>query len=102
MWDTLPTEVQDLILEHRAALLVQHTWLRWSRYRHARREAWRRVRDRLGVNLWRRVIPFSLVRREWRLEPDSWAIADANVLQEIIEETRLGLWGSACPHQAAA
>ena len=102
LWDRLPEDLQALILQHRAAITLQCAWFRWSRYHHAKKQSWLHVRNHMGLDLWRRAIPFALVRREWRTEPESWLSADAAVMHLIADEARMGLWGSACPHQRRA
>ena len=97
MWASLPPDVHDLILQHRAATVVQRGWRQHRRlYAHARRPVWARVRDHIGTAVWRRLIAFGHVRREWRQEPHSWLNATPDVLERIVEETDAGLWGPAC------
>ena len=94
LWDTLCPDLQRLILEHRAAQIIQSALLRVFRFKHARRPAWPAVRQRLGFWVVRALWPYPLVRREWRMEPGSWFHPDATLLQLLIEEAREGLWGT--------
>ena len=99
MWDALPCELQRLVLEHRAAMVVQRAWLRYSHYAHARKQPlWCMVRRGLTrYAAWRSLIPYAGVRREWRREPNSWLLLDEEVFRAIHKETAMGLWGDRSP-----
>ena len=92
-WDSLCADLQQLILQHRAAIVIQSTLLRVFRFKHARRKEWPAVRKRLGFWAVKALWPYPLVRREWRMEPSSWSHPDATVTHLLIEEAREGLWG---------
>lgn len=94
LWDTLCPDLQWLILEHRAALVIQSALLRVFRFKHARRPEWPVVRQRLGFWVVRTLWPYPLVRREWRMEPGSWRHTDATLLRLLIEEVGEGWWGA--------
>lgn len=93
LWDALYPELQQLVLEHRAAQIIQSALLRVFRFKHARRREWPAVRQRLGFWAVRALWPYPLVRREWRMEPGSWRHPDATLLRLLIEEAREGFWG---------
>ena len=97
LWDTLPPELQDLVLQHRAASRVQREWVRYTHYRHARRADWSGTRRFLTPVVVRTLAPYADVRREWRREASSWNGMDRMVLSWIVRETRLGLWGARSP-----
>jgi hypothetical protein len=89
----LPDELWDIILEHRAATVVQRKWLRHSLYSHARREEWPAVRAHLdAIGMWRPLFPYVMARREWKGEPLSWMYAGA-WRDAILCEAEEGLWG---------
>lgn len=94
LWDRLPPELVELILQHRSALVVQRRWLRVTHYAHARRPIWSNVQRHLcDVGAWPRLALFPMVRREWRQEPGSWLAVDAVVAHGILQEARQGMWG---------
>lgn len=98
MWDRLPSDVHDLILRHRAALLVQRRWLRHVHYAHARYPGWPVVRANLqSLGVWKTLFPYAHVRREWRSEPLSWLFVDDGVAACLRREVRMGLWGTTSP-----
>lgn len=85
----LPADVVELIVAHHAASRLQRAWTRWRLYAHARRPAWRAVR--LPTAAWRALFPYARVRREWRVEPESWRAPED--LDAVVREARAGLWG---------
>ena len=91
----LPDDVVELILQHRAAMVVQRAWWRVWHYGYARRtEAWRRVCAHVGVAWRRRLVGYAHVRREWRGEPHTWEATDETTLRAIAREAEVdGLWG---------
>lgn len=97
LWDTLPPELQAVVLAHRAALVLQRAWLRHTLYGHARNVRWPQVRCHLRRHdAWRRLAPFARVRREWRRECESWLLLDAAEAEVIAKEAWTdGLWGHA-------
>ena len=86
----LPDDVWDLVLHHRAAMAVQRRWRRYHRFAHARRAEWAEVREALH-DLWRPLVSYAHVRREWRSEPASWR--DTSHAPTILREAEEGLWG---------
>ena len=93
LWDTLPDDLQNLILHHRAAMCIQRRWRPRRMFRHARNPVWPRVRHHIG-DLWAMLVRYSEVRREWRQEPHSWLYTPRTVLLEICDEALRGMWGS--------
>lgn len=94
-WDRLPEELRDLVLEHRAALTLQAGWTRRSLWAHARSDDWAPVATRLcALGVWRRLVPYDAVRREWRTEPHSWCAISPSTAGAILDEAVHGLWGS--------
>lgn len=94
LWDILPLDLVELILQHRAALLVQRRWWRLTHYAHARRPIWSNVRRHLcAIGGWPALVAFPMVRREWRRESASWLTTDALMVEGIRHEARIGLWG---------
>lgn len=88
----LPPEVWDLIHRHRAATLIQVRWLRYSLFGHVRKPSWNRVRCVLKEQgLWPTLTKYSMVRREWRTEPESWLYCDEG--ETIQREAIDGAWG---------
>ena len=89
----LPSDVVELILQHRAASRIQRTF-RTLAYRHVREHEWRRVRRDLLRCL--RVAQFdtlqrnSRIRREWTHELASWRCGDEAI--EIHAEVVAGWW----------
>lgn len=97
-WDSLPTEIQDLVLTMRrrddAASLIQSRWLRRDVWWHTRSVHWPTLRRHLEThNVLRALSVFSLVRREWRTEAPNWLDADATTLRCILDEAMDGWWG---------
>jgi hypothetical protein len=89
----LPLELWDLIFDHRAALVLQRAWRRYNLFSHARRPGWAVIRERLrAANAWPSLLRFAMVRREWRLEPESWLVSCD--VECIRREALDGLWGS--------
>lgn len=93
-WDVLPDDLQDLILQHRASLCIQRVWRSHRMFRHARHPIWSRVRRHLGLEVWKTLVCYSDVRREWRQEPASWLHTPRPTLEAICEEADAGLWGT--------
>jgi len=92
--DALPIELRELIQEHSAALTIQQTWLRYNMLGHASKPGWTKVRQHLGEHLWRLLIPYEMVRREWRQERESWLQTEMYIIEEIIwEAEKFGMWG---------
>ena len=87
----LPGDLQELVLQHRAASTIQRALCRFFFYAHARNAAWSSVRARLGAASVRALCGYAQVRREWRTELASWlAAAEPAVL---CGECAEGLWG---------
>jgi hypothetical protein len=93
----LPYDLCNLVRRHAAASCIQFAWTRWFLYGHARRggKEWTEVRAFLGDGLWRRLFPYSMVRREWRQEPCSWFHVDDEMGDVLAEEAEQGWWGNA-------
>ena len=91
-WDVLPVEVRDLVLRHRAAMVVQRIWLRWSVTAHTRHPAWLRVLQHT-FPYYRQLAPYAMVRREWRTECESWLHTTETTFAFIAREVEEGLWG---------
>ena len=93
----LPADVVECVVHHArrdaSARAVQARWRRVSSVGHARRPGWSDVRQCLGEDAWRRLVPYELVRREWRREARSWRGASRDAIDAIVAETREGLWG---------
>ena len=95
---TLPLEIWDLILKHRACITLQTAIRRHMvsrlHYGHVHHAKWILLRKLLckhGV-LWR-MYPFPLVRREWRTEIESWlpSTSISELLKDIEECKHWGL-----------
>jgi len=92
----LPKEVWRLVLEHRAALVLQRSWVRYTLYSHARDPRWNDTRAHLRtLDAWPELLRFAHVRREWRHELPSWSTACFEVMVLIRAEAHSGLWGAA-------
>lgn len=100
LWDQLPGDLQDLILDHRRAMVIQSNWRRYHHYSHAKACAWHILKLMLGDDLYRKLIPYPRVRHEWKTEPESWMYSlmhDRRNLEVISNEVELGLWGRPTP-----
>ena len=96
LWDALPDDLQDLVLEHGAAMTIQRMWRKREWYMHVHARVWPRVRAHLArVGVWPHLWAYTHARREWRLEPASWLYVDRPCAQLILSEARQGLWGRA-------
>lgn len=95
-WSLLPDELQELILQHRAALTLQCRWLRYAHFGHARRQPWPLVRTHLrALEAWQELARYPRVRREWRREPASWLESSTWDVSDILREATQGVWGAA-------
>ena len=95
LWDWLPEDLVSLVLQHRATLLVQRVWRRWSYFGHARTPMWDMVRWHLRKEgAWPKLWPFENARREWRHEALSWLVIQSSEVRVILSEARRGMWGS--------
>ena len=102
MWDRLPVEVQELVLAHRAAMVVQRGWRRWTLFAHTRHPHWYEIRRHLDVHgVWREMVAYAQVRREWRQEAESWTWVDTRVATVLRDEARRGMWGAFAPQFAS-
>ena len=90
----LPDEIVDLILQHRAAMVIQRAWWRAWHFGHVRR-LWPAVCARVDVHWRRKLTRYAHVRREWRCEPHTWLHTDVPTLRAIAREAEDGLWGRA-------
>lgn len=98
LWDRLPLDVVSLILQHRAAMVIQQRWWRLVHYGHARQAIWYQVRCHLAaIDAYPRLLTYPIIRREWRREAVSWLATDAILVRDIRCEARLGLWGQPSP-----
>lgn len=89
-----PEDIVRLIYAHLHACQIQrHARRRF--YRHAARCEWFELRRALTLSMstsaFEALQNCSLVRREWRTEPDSWCYSDIDY-QQIILEVEAGLW----------
>ena len=89
----LPHELWDLVMMHDAARVIQSRWIRYTLFSHTRTRDWPHLREVVSreaslLYLWR----FSMVRREWRQEPESW-LSEETDIPVICSEAREGLWG---------
>lgn len=93
-----PDDVVTLILQHASAATLQRAFFR-HQYRHATSTNFKTLR-RLLV---RELTPCnldvlsaaSMVRKEWRTEPDSWIYEytrDMTLFETLLSEVRAGLW----------
>jgi hypothetical protein len=93
----LPDDVLEYINSHAAAMVIQRVWKRFSLYSHAKHKRWSDVRLHLKtIGAWPSMHTYSMVRREWRTEPESWL--STNNLLDIKREAAMGLWGAAWIH----
>lgn len=92
-WDALPLELRKLVLEHRAAAIIQRCLWRHFYFRHVRQSEWGAVREHLRGGVIRALWPYPLVRREWRSELRSWLAPCGDTTRLLIDEAREGLWG---------
>ena len=93
MLPRLPPELWALIHAHAAATLIRGRFLRWVRFGHARKPGWDLTRLHLPGPVWRRLLPYAQVRREWRREAASWELCTAFDLALILHEAEAGAWG---------
>ena len=93
MWERLPEDVRELVYAHGAAMTIQRSWWRATRYAHARGTVWEGVRAHLGTSACRTLVAYPDVRREWRREAGSWLETDEETLDVILAEARAGMWG---------
>ena len=92
----MPDDVVELILQHRAAMVLQRAWWRVWHFGHARKVwVWPAVCVRVDVHWRRRLARYAHVRREWRCEPQTWLLTDVGTLRAIAREAEAGLWGRA-------
>lgn len=95
LYTRLPLDIVELILHHLACVRIQQKWLRYVHYAHTRqRQKWDVFRCSVHVaDKWRFLALFSDVRREWRVELDSWCAVDTSSVDIICEECARGMWG---------
>ena len=90
----LPDDIVTLIIEHKCAMRIQRAWRRYDRLSHSRLRAWPHVREALlFAGLLRELSSYYAVRREWRMEPESWMDMTPEGAATILNECRSGLWG---------
>ena len=88
----LPDEIWLLIYCHRAATVIQNKWLRFSLFAHSRKAHWTTIRCHLKEKgAWPSLMKYELVRREWRVEAESWR--NTHDINSILKEATDGLWG---------
>ena len=92
----VPWDLVELIVHHMHALTLQRGWRRYAYLSHARHPLWARILqphlECLGA--WPSLREYALVRREWRMEPESWCLVDEVDVAIIRLEARHGVWGS--------
>ena len=93
----VPEELAELVCQCAAASTIARA-VRRSFMRHARRPVWGRLRAALvctDSSAFARLTLNAGVRREWRLEPESWLTALAvtpRLLRMLADEVDDGLW----------
>ena len=79
-------------------MIIQRSWLRHSLYGHARKSEWSELRSHLiETGAWPLLVPYPLIRREWRSEPRSWWLVNPQDVAIILVEVHEGLWGRPSP-----
>lgn len=80
---------------HAMATVVQRAWLRYTLFRHASRwRQWSKVRRALEqTGAFDQLFRYSQVRREWRMEPDSWLHVTSDAASRLVGECDGGWWG---------
>lgn len=92
----IPDDVLYLIVRHLAAMRIQSRWKRRFLFGHAQRQGWTKVRSHLvmlDADIFSSLRQFYAIRREWRMEAESWLQMDLETIQIIYLETQCGLWG---------
>lgn len=89
----LPRDVQESVLQHWAAGVLQVHFMRWHRLKHVRHPLWRRLRARLPRAVHATLVHHAAVRREWSREPASWLMQSDDDLMKILSEINEGFWG---------
>ena len=93
IFDSLPGDLRELVVQHWAASVLQCQFARWHRYRHVRRLAWNRLRARLPRTIHALLLQYASVRREWYYEPESWLSHTECDLRIVVAEAQSGWWG---------
>ena len=96
MESLLPEDLAELVYQHGAVMCVQRAWRRYSRVSHARRVDWTTLRAYLIRNgMWRTLVRYPNVRREWRTEPSSWLRTTRAQMRAIAHEAEEDVtsWG---------
>ena len=85
----------ELIRVHAASMVVQRCWFRYTLFRHATRSVvWGEIRSQLmRLGVFGTLFKYSKVRREWRLEAESWRDLSLDELTILISECEDGWWG---------
>ena len=90
-----PFDIQELIEFHLCASIIQSRWRRFFHYGYTRRKRWSFVRQRLCDNVFRILVQYPNIRREWRVEPYQWEHIHNTDICKIMNEVLDGLWGNA-------
>lgn len=108
----LSEDVVALILEHRAALVIQARYRRHAcprlHFGHACHPEWSRLRAMIDAEgMLQCVYAYPCVRREWRTEPGSWVYTfrsreSARALVDDVIDRHSDRWGRPAPALAAA
>jgi PAS domain-containing protein len=71
-------------------------------FAHTRHPDWDTIRHHLDAHqMWREMVGYSHVRREWRQEAESWLWVDWDVASVMRDEAQRGLWGAFAPQFAS-
>ncbi len=98
----LPSEIWELINNHRASMTIQRCSRRRNatrlHYGHVHNPKWIELKQILKEsNLLYRIYPFPFARKEWRTEMESWCQENVD-LQELVEDMEKNTyWGKKSP-----
>lgn len=94
----LPSDVVELIVRHASAMRIQAVF-RIHMYRHAKKRAFARLRRVISSSLngpqFDELSRQSLVRREWRCDPNAWIeefVTNPRLFHIVLAEVRQDLW----------
>ena len=90
-----PDEIIRIIYKHVNAQIIQNNFLNWSLQKHTQRKEWKRVHDRIGLQMTQSLSLYTNVRKEWRSELHLWMDISHCTLKTIENEAyNENLWGS--------
>lgn len=90
-------DLWELIRHHASAMTIQRRFMTHM-YRHTLCAQWTQLRHALVKVLsftdFDRLTQCAAIRREWRVEPESWlySLKHTTQIDDIVREVRRGLW----------